>query len=182
MQTIVWKLKVVWWNWQLENRSTLVIHHFRPLPTHLHMIYFWYSLSFLIMRAFGVSILAAYIHDESREPINILRSVPSNSWNKETERFFGEVTCRTVALSGMEFFFLTRKLILSVAGTIVIIDNYHSFEFHHFSHSMRLINFSRWHMSSCWCSLIKIRSKLGFENRKLIFLNKIIKNLKYCSD
>lgn len=75
-----------------------------------------------MMRAFGVSMLAAYIYDESRVPINFLRSVPSNSWNSETERFFGEVICRTIALSGMEFFFLTRKLILSVAGTIVNID------------------------------------------------------------
>lgn len=78
-----------------------------------------YIINGSIMRAFGVSIMAAYVHDESKEPINFLRSVPSNAWNGESERFFDEVVCKTVALSGMEFFFLTRKLILSVAGTIV---------------------------------------------------------------
>lgn len=73
------------------------------------------------MRAFGVSILAAHVNDESRGSLNFLRSVPSYVWNPESERFFSEVVCKTVALSGMEFFFLTRRLILSVAGTIVII-------------------------------------------------------------
>lgn len=92
---------------------------YRPLPTHLHMIYFWYSLSFLIMRTFAVSFLIARIDDESRQPIDILRTIPSHLWNEETRRFRGDILCKRVALSGMEFFYVTREFILSVTGTII---------------------------------------------------------------
>lgn len=84
------------------------------------MINFWYSLIFLIMRAFYVSLTAAWINDESIKPIRILRSVSSNAWNAESKRFFDEVVNGTIALSGMKFYFLTRKLILSVSNTSII--------------------------------------------------------------
>lgn len=86
----------------------------RPLPTTFRMVYFWYSLIFLIMRAVAVSFSVAAIHDETKKPIHILRAVPAHSWNTETKRFYHEVNNSTIALSGMRFFFLTRKLILSV--------------------------------------------------------------------
>ncbi|XP_055326857.1 gustatory receptor for sugar taste 64f-like [Sitodiplosis mosellana] len=92
---------------------------FRPHPTSYLMIYFWYSLIFLLMRAFLVAFTAAAVNDESTKSIRILRSVSSYSWNTETKRFFDEVKCGTVALSGMKFFYLTRKIILSVASAIV---------------------------------------------------------------
>ncbi|XP_055326858.1 gustatory receptor for sugar taste 64f-like [Sitodiplosis mosellana] len=92
---------------------------FRSRPTGYRLIYFWYSLIFLLMRAFFVSFTAAGINDESTEPIRILRSVSFYSWNTETKRFFDDVISDTVALSGMKFFYLTRKMILSVASTIV---------------------------------------------------------------
>lgn len=37
----------------------------------------------------------------------------------KVKRFCEEVTTDIVALSGMKFFYLTRKLVLSVAGTII---------------------------------------------------------------
>lgn len=83
------------------------------------MVYFWYSLIFLILRTFAVSLLAARIDDESKKPTRILQNVPSNAWNEETKRFIDDVLCKTISLSGMAFFFVTRKLILCVAGTIV---------------------------------------------------------------
>lgn len=72
------------------------------------------------MRTFFVSLLASRVNDESKIPTMILHSVPSTLWCKETKRFRDEVVNNTVALSGLKFFFLTRKLILSVAGTIVL--------------------------------------------------------------
>lgn len=83
------------------------------------LVYFWYSLIFLLMRGFVVSFCAACINDESKKPLCILREVPSHSWNRETKRFFNDLINETIALSGMRFFFLTRKLMLTVAGTIV---------------------------------------------------------------
>lgn len=54
------------------------------------------------------------IHDESKKPIDVLRAVPRKTWCREVERFIEEVVNGTISLSGHKFFFLTRKLILSV--------------------------------------------------------------------
>lgn len=67
------------------------------------------------MRGAAVSFFAARINDESKQPIRILRDVNSRSWNAETNRFLNDIHNDTVALSGLRFFCLTRKLILSVS-------------------------------------------------------------------
>lgn len=80
----------------------------------MDIIYFWYSFIFLLSRTVVFSLLTAAVHDESKKPVNVLRDVPSKTWCSEVERFIEEVVCSTIALSGMRFFFMTRKLILSV--------------------------------------------------------------------
>lgn len=85
------------------------------MPSIAHAMYFWFSLFFLIFRTLALSLFAASIHDESKKPIEVLRAVPHYSWCLEVRRFCEEVVNSTVALSGMRFFFLTRKLILSVS-------------------------------------------------------------------
>lgn len=57
------------------------------------------------------------IYDESKKPIDILRAAPH--WCTEVRRFSEHVVNDTIALTGMRFFYLTRKLILSVASTII---------------------------------------------------------------
>lgn len=79
-----------------------------------HAIYFWFSMVFLIGRTMAVSLLAAQVHDESKKPIETLCRVPTESWCLEISRFSDEVNNGLVALSGMRFFYLTRRLILSV--------------------------------------------------------------------
>lgn len=85
------------------------------MASFAHAIYFWFSLFFLISRTLALSLYAASIHDESKKPIEVLRAVPHYSWYTEVRRFGEEVVNNTVALSGMRFFFLTRKLILRVS-------------------------------------------------------------------
>lgn len=60
---------------------------------------------------------SSQIYDESKKPIDVLRAVPN--WCTEVRRFSEHVVNDTIALTGMRFFYLTRKLILSVAGTII---------------------------------------------------------------
>lgn len=105
---------------QSTNHIFILIYfdHCRTLPTHLKKVYFWCSLTILIMRTIAVSMFAARIYDESQKPIKFLRLIPSHLWNEETKRFFGDILCKQVALSGI-FFCVTRKLILSVVGTII---------------------------------------------------------------
>lgn len=94
----------------------LSIH--RPMPSFAHAIYFWFSLIFLVGRTLTLCLYAAQIYDQSKLPTQVLRAVPNDSWCLDIQRFSEEVLHHTAALSGMRFFFLTRRLILSVAGTI----------------------------------------------------------------
>lgn len=71
------------------------------------------------MRGLAVSFFAACINDESKKPIKILRDLNIRSCNNATDRFFTEASNSTVALSGMRFFYLTRKLMLTIAGTVL---------------------------------------------------------------
>lgn len=91
----------------------------RPMRSVPYAVYFWFSLVFLISRTLAVSLYSAEIHDESKKPIEVLRAVPTQSYCTEVRRFSEQVVNDTIALSGMRFFFLTRKLILSVFATII---------------------------------------------------------------
>lgn len=109
------------------------------MPSFIHAVYFWFSLVFLIARTLAVSLYSAQINDESKKPLLVIRSVPRASWCLEVaikssekyiyftyypcpqiKRFFNEVTNEEVALSGMQFFHITRKLVLSVKITFEI--------------------------------------------------------------
>ncbi|KAM8709834.1 hypothetical protein ACLKA7_016611 [Drosophila subpalustris] len=96
-----------------------LLRSLNEMPSMAHAIYFYFSLIFLIGRTLAVSLYAASVHDESRYSLRYLRCVPKDSWCPETKRFAEEIASDLVALSGMKFFHLTRKLVLSVAGTIV---------------------------------------------------------------
>lgn len=89
---------------------------FRPIPTIIRAVYFWCSLGFVILRTCAVLFSLASVNDESKKPIEILRAVPSYQWNSELERFLNDVISDDIALSGMRFFFITRKLVLSVSN------------------------------------------------------------------
>ncbi|GAB0088862.1 hypothetical protein DMENIID0001_033260 [Sergentomyia squamirostris] len=96
-----------------------LLHSLNPMENYIQAIYFWYSLIFLIARTFGVSLYSSKIHDQSKQPVHVIRSIPTTGLSKEVERFLEDVTNGTVALTGKQFFRLTRKLILKITGTIV---------------------------------------------------------------
>lgn len=88
----------------------------RPKSSLTNAVYFWFSLVFLIIRTTAFLLCSTSIHDESKNPIKVLRGVTRYSWCTEVERFIEEVVHGTISLTGMRFFFLTRKLILSVSN------------------------------------------------------------------
>ncbi|XP_030373432.1 gustatory receptor for sugar taste 64f [Scaptodrosophila lebanonensis] len=96
-----------------------LLRSLNTMPTVTHAVYFYFSLMFLIGRTLAVSLYSASVNDESRRTLRYLRCVPKESWCPEVKRFTEEVNSDFVALTGMKFFNLTRKLVLSVAGTIV---------------------------------------------------------------
>lgn len=83
-------------------------------PSSVHTIYFWFSLIFLVGRTLAVSLYSAEINDESKKIVEVIRVAPKESWCVELKRFYDEVTYDIVALTGMKFFYLTKRLVLSV--------------------------------------------------------------------
>lgn len=55
----------------------------RPMASTWHAIYFVYSFSYLVLRTMAVSLYAAAIYDQSKQPKAVLYSVPSESYCTE---------------------------------------------------------------------------------------------------
>lgn len=62
---------------------------------------------------------SASINDESIKPLAVFRTIPSNGWTQEVQRFCNQIQSNGVALSGKNFFFLTRSIVISIAGTVL---------------------------------------------------------------
>lgn len=78
-------------------------------------MYFWVSLVFLISRTVSVFLSAAAINDASKQPANVIRAVHTADWSTEAERLLDQVNNEHIALSGLKFFYLTRKVLLGVS-------------------------------------------------------------------
>ncbi|KAM7357500.1 gustatory receptor 64a isoform 2-T3 [Cochliomyia hominivorax] len=96
-----------------------LLNIFNKLRWPINYIYFWYSLLYLIGRMAFVFLSAASINDQSKAGLPVLRKVSPRTWCVEVERLIFEMTTQTVALSGKKFYFLTRRLLFGMAGTIV---------------------------------------------------------------
>ncbi|XP_075990696.1 gustatory receptor for sugar taste 64f-like [Anticarsia gemmatalis] len=84
-----------------------------------HSIYFTYSFSFLATRTLLVLLLAARIHSNAAVPLVILYDLPRAKFDIEVERFISQITNIKIAMSGLDFFYVTRTMILTLLGTIV---------------------------------------------------------------
>lgn len=91
----------------------------RKLPFLINSVYYWYSMIFLIARTSAMFFIASSINDEAKKPLKILRSIPNEGWFPSTQRFSKQVQNDCIALSGKKFFYITRGIIISIAGTVV---------------------------------------------------------------
>ncbi|KAH8386646.1 hypothetical protein KR093_001649, partial [Drosophila rubida] len=90
------------------------------MPSTVHAVYFYFSLSFLIGRSTAVLLFVSSVNDGAREPLlRLLRQVPHAGYSAEVSRLASELAADNVSLSGLKFFSVTRKLFLAVAGSIV---------------------------------------------------------------
>ncbi|XP_046684093.1 gustatory receptor for sugar taste 64f-like [Homalodisca vitripennis] len=94
-------------------------HSLRPLPTTASKIYFALSFGFLIMRTAGVCISAANIHDEAAACKYALFAVPPQEYCDDVERFIFQVCNDHVAISGFNFFIITRRTLLTIIGLAI---------------------------------------------------------------
>ncbi|XP_068083911.1 gustatory receptor for sugar taste 64f [Anabrus simplex] len=96
-----------------------LLNSMRPLRDFNEAVYFYWSIIYLVLKVCAVSLCAASVHDYSKEPKTVLYSVPTESYCTEVQRFLVQLTTDEVALTGLNFFSVTRTFIMSVAGTIV---------------------------------------------------------------
>lgn len=69
------------------------------------------------MRVLSLSLAAASVYEESNRIVHFIRNLPTPLWNIEVQRFLEHLTNERVALSGMQFFTITKSLILKVGIT-----------------------------------------------------------------
>ncbi|KAM8709837.1 hypothetical protein ACLKA7_016614 [Drosophila subpalustris] len=96
-----------------------LLNIFNKLRWPINYVYFWYSTLYLVGRTACVFLTAATINDEANNALGVLRRVSNRNWCVEVERLIFQMSTQTVALSGKKFYFLTRRLLFGMAGTIV---------------------------------------------------------------
>lgn len=90
------------------------------MPSVAHAIYFYFSLMFLLARTLAVSLYLAEVNDRSRDPLNVIKQIPPSCYYPEVERFVLEININKVAMTGMQYFDITRKLVLTASCFIYI--------------------------------------------------------------
>ena len=151
----------------------------------IERVYFYYSISFLICRTSALFLFASNIYENSRKPLKITRMVPNDSWTQEVERFNDQIYSETNALSGMNFFYLTRSVLFGLAGTIL------TYELVMVQYDTTEKEIKAWMNCTKWCRLLIIASLryeikswrklltkicLSFNFQKLL---KLIKSIKH---
>ncbi|XP_045761108.1 gustatory receptor for sugar taste 64f-like [Maniola jurtina] len=89
------------------------------IPDYLLIMFATYSLVFVLLRSLAVAIIAAKVHSASLVVAPVLYSVPSPTFCTEIQRFIEQIHGNTVALTGLNFFYVNKELILTIFGTIV---------------------------------------------------------------
>ncbi|XP_045503452.1 gustatory receptor for sugar taste 64a-like [Colias croceus] len=87
--------------------------------TAINIIYYYFSLAWLLYRASGVVLAAADINIHSKRALPHLYSSVSGAYNIEIKRLKTQLENDDVALSGLGFFYLYRQKLLEVAAAIV---------------------------------------------------------------
>ncbi|XP_064212686.1 gustatory receptor for sugar taste 64f-like [Tribolium castaneum] len=82
--------------------------------TPVESIYFSFSFGLLVLRTIAVTLFASNINDESKKSMNYLLSLSSDIYNSEVERFAFQIHSQPVALTGNDYFTITRGLLFSV--------------------------------------------------------------------
>ncbi|XP_070501293.1 gustatory receptor for sugar taste 64a-like [Chironomus tepperi] len=91
------------------------------LPFLISAIYFWFSLIYLMTRATIMITFASKVYENAREPLSIIRGIPTDVWCSELQRFFDQIKLESNSnsLSGKNFFFINKRLLFSIAGALV---------------------------------------------------------------
>ncbi|XP_058817465.1 uncharacterized protein LOC131680771 [Topomyia yanbarensis] len=87
-------------------------------PFLINKIYFVYSFLFLILRAFLMFWYSTQVQHASHLPCRLILHVPNEEYCEELQRV-EMYSKRGVSLTGMGVFLVSRKILLTIAGTIM---------------------------------------------------------------
>ncbi|GJQ70091.1 Gr64e [Trypoxylus dichotomus] len=79
--------------------------------TFVERMYFFYSFGLLLLRTLAVCLFVARIDDESKATLRLMGCL--RAFNSESKRLLQQISSTKMALSGMNFFTVTRGLILN---------------------------------------------------------------------
>ncbi|XP_032514435.2 gustatory receptor for sugar taste 64f-like, partial [Danaus plexippus] len=99
-----------------ENTSSGFLNGYERIISN---VYFVYSSTYYIVRTFVVSFTAAKVHTASMEIAPVLYNVPPPTYCIEVQRFIEQIHGSTIALSGLNFFYCTKEVILSMISTVI---------------------------------------------------------------
>lgn len=102
-----------------RNETSIVSFASSSLPFVVNKIYYWYSMIFLVVRMSIVFVIVSIITENARQPLSVFRSLPSEGWCEELQRFFNQLKSDSICFSGSCYFFITRKLLLRIFGILV---------------------------------------------------------------
>ncbi|KAK9738758.1 Trehalose receptor [Popillia japonica] len=83
----------------------------------MESVYFFFSFGLLCLRTFAVCLFVGNVDEESKTSIKLLSCL--NIYNTESKRLLQQIGTMKIALTGMNFFTVTRGLILNIAAAIV---------------------------------------------------------------
>ncbi|TMW44905.1 hypothetical protein DOY81_010016, partial [Sarcophaga bullata] len=99
-----------------------IFHSFLYRENFMNNLYFWFSLGFVALRTFYMMLTAASINDIAGEIVSTMYEIPTSNWCLELKRLNEVIVSDLYALSGKGFFFLTKRLMLAMAGTLVVYE------------------------------------------------------------
>ncbi|XP_062699106.1 gustatory receptor for sugar taste 64f-like [Aedes albopictus] len=87
-------------------------------PFLINRVYFFYSFSFLLLRTFLMFWYSSQVQDASHQPCRLILRVPNDEYCDELQRV-QMYSRRGVSLTGMGVFLVSRRIFLTIAGTII---------------------------------------------------------------
>ncbi|XP_028037656.1 gustatory receptor for sugar taste 64e-like [Bombyx mandarina] len=83
------------------------------------LLYISLSFALVVLKVLLVSIIAAEVHTTSREPLRLLYTLPTTEYTIETQRLMTQVYYSNLSLSGLNFFHITRGMLLGMVATLL---------------------------------------------------------------
>ena len=118
-------------NWLYDLQTTFPLHKyidincktfFRTLPYIINKVYFWYSFIFLIFRTTATFMYASFIVENSRKPLRIFRTIPTEGWSEELQRFSNQIKSDCGGISGNKLFYVSRHMMFRFAGALIMYE------------------------------------------------------------